>query len=98
MLPKKNRFKTSTFPRGRAIRRSFVWGSVSLTTAADFKAAVVVSKKIVKSAVDRNRVRRRVYAALAQAKPASGSFVVYPRAGALTVSPTLLVADIRSVR
>ena len=43
-----------------------------------FRAGVVVSKKVSKSAVVRNRIRRRVYAYLSAAKPTlkSGDYVV----------------------
>lgn len=40
------------------------------------RAAVVVSKKVAKSAVARNRLRRQVYTALRSAGPALGTSIV----------------------
>lgn len=40
------------------------------------RAAVVVSKKVAKSAVVRNRLRRQVYTALRGAGPATGTSIV----------------------
>lgn len=62
--------------------------TISFTKHGHFHAAVVVSKKVSKSAVTRNTFRRRVYALLYQAKLAgqTGVFVVVvkPEAGAVS--------------
>lgn len=67
MLAQKNRFHgqrsirkvfhVGTFVRGRSISLKYTKRSNNSPS----KAAVVVSKKVFKSAVKRNRVRRRVY-------------------------------------
>lgn len=66
MLKKKNRLSnsefTSHFKTGR--RQQSEYFTVVTNQADVFKAAVVVGKKVYKSAVDRNRIRRRIYTAL----------------------------------
>ena len=66
MLPKKERLSreefTQAFSRGRKTHTAYA--SIITHKAADFKAAVVVPKKVYKSAVTRNRMRRRVYGLL----------------------------------
>lgn len=66
MLSKKYRFHSRggvrfVYRNGRTIRNP----KISLTTAKNTRGkqrfAVVVSKKVLKSAVGRNRIRRRVY-------------------------------------
>lgn len=51
--------------------------TISFTPHTRFHGAVVISKKVAKSAVRRNKLRRQVYALLAQAKQSgrSGVFV-----------------------
>lgn len=56
------------------------------------KAAVVVSKKVAKSAVERNKIRRELYAALVSALP-QGKQVVFT----VTSGGTDLVADITTL-
>jgi len=72
MLPKKNRLTTNQFDR------SFRKSKKIHTELARFlisngrentKCAVVVSKKIAKSAVKRNRIRRQIYALMDQIIP-----------------------------
>lgn len=69
MIAKKYRFHSRggikyTYRNGRTIRGA----KISLVFAANSRNhqrfSVVISKKILKSAVDRNRVRRRVYEAI----------------------------------
>lgn len=62
--------------------------TISFTKHTNFHAAVVVSKKVSKSAVVRNTFRRRVYALLYQAKQKGqiGVFVVVIKPEAKTVS------------
>ncbi len=67
MISKLNRFHTQgalhhTYAQGATVRLS----DISLKYAANtrssaFRVAVVVSKKVTKSAVKRNRIRRRIY-------------------------------------
>lgn len=69
MLAKKNRFQGRTslglvFRRGLATRGRFVALRFYTAEQADLRAAIVVSRKVSKSAVTRNRIRRRIYAFL----------------------------------
>jgi ribonuclease P protein component len=96
MLPHKNRFTRSSFPKSKPARRiQFAWGSVSLYEALTFKASVVVSKKTLPRAVDRNRATRRAYAALKAANPRAIGAVVFPRREALTAPFASIVKDLR---
>lgn len=68
MLPKKNRL-TKSFFKEHHHRLSFnkgVFFSVSLFRSNNdlSRAAVIVTKKVAKTAVERNRARRRVYVLL----------------------------------
>jgi ribonuclease P protein component len=96
MLPKKNRFSRSSFPRsGPQKRVAFLWGSVTLYPSDSFKAAVVVSKKTLPHAVDRNRVTRRAYAALARLSPAPRiGVVIFLRREALQAPFGLIMKDL----
>jgi ribonuclease P protein component len=96
MIAQKNRFRghnsvdsvyrrATTF-RGSLINLKFVPSRgnelVSKTTERPFRAAVVVSKKVSKSAVVRNRIRRRIYELVREfdTTPLVGSelvFIVY---------------------
>ncbi|MBL8122435.1 ribonuclease P protein component [Candidatus Saccharibacteria bacterium] len=65
MLARNNRFHGSRaiqrlYKAGKAARTKFL-GLKYSTTTGDFRAAVVVSRKVHKSAVVRNRIRRRLY-------------------------------------
>lgn len=67
MLTRKNRFHgynslRFTYKRGNTVRGSLcALRYVRNSRLTDYRAAVVVSKKVHKSAVVRNRIRRRVY-------------------------------------
>jgi ribonuclease P protein component len=87
MISKKYRFHSrggirSTYRNGNQIRG----GKISLTftpnTRNKTRFAVVVSKKVLKSAVGRNRIRRRIYEAIRPQipnlkSPIDGIFTVY---------------------
>jgi len=62
-------------------------------TSSPTKAAVVVSKKVAKSAVDRNRLRRRAYGVIATHPVflGTGVYILIYKAGALA-SPRLSLA------
>lgn len=92
------RFSRGTFPVKRPLtRHTFSWGSVSLYPPPA-RAAVVVSKKTLKKAHDRNRVRRRLYAAYAASGGApSHAAVLFPRREALTAPFAELVRDLKAL-
>jgi ribonuclease P protein component len=80
MLPKRSRLSVpavrKVLAEGRRLRESFM----SLKYVANkglFAAAVVVSKRVAKSAVKRNSIRRSIYRALrAITLPSSGQMVI----------------------
>jgi ribonuclease P protein component len=66
MISKTNRFHgrnslNTVYQKGRAVRGDYISLRYIPTRRADYRLAVVVSKKVSKSAVVRNRIRRRVY-------------------------------------
>ena len=100
MVPKSKRFTRSTFPNKKPLaRHAFVWGGVSLYESIKPHAAVVISKKTLKKAHERNRARRRVYEAVAAAGifDRGEAMVVFLRREALTAPFTTIVADLSSV-
>ena len=69
MLARKYRFHSrggvrSTYQTGKTIREAKLSLVFAENTRKKQRFAVVVSKKVLKSAVGRNRIRRRVYEAL----------------------------------
>lgn len=67
MFTKKNRFHgygslKGVYSRGKSVRGTMISLKFSLRDPGrPYRVAVVVSKKVSKSAVKRNRIRRRVY-------------------------------------
>jgi len=100
MLPKNERLSRLSFPQKRPTKRySLPWGSLSLYESSDFRASVVVSKKVLKKAHERNRLKRRIYSALEELQKESSHkimLVVYPRAEALTLPLRHIVKDLQS--
>ena len=70
--------------------------SVVAATASRKSCAVVVSKKVSPSAVTRNRIRRRTYAAL-RTVPFSGALVLFPKGAVATTPFPELVNDLSSL-
>jgi ribonuclease P protein component len=69
MLSRKYRFHSRggvrfTYKHGKSIRHPKISLTYNHNSRGKQRFAVVVSKKISKSAVDRNRIRRRVYEAI----------------------------------
>lgn len=81
MLPKHTRLTTAEVKKvldlGRG-KRGPLLGIKMLPGSAGFKCAVVVSKKVAKSAVMRNRARRAVHEALRKTSlPSSGHAILF---------------------
>ena len=95
------RFRRENFPKKPTKQRHhFSWGAVSVYPLTPPKVAVVVSKKVLKNATDRNRARRRVYGAMSDAlksKALEKSFVFFLKHEALTAPVQQLQKDIASV-
>lgn len=103
MIAQKYRFHghnkiDSVYRRGTTLRGSLInLKCVPGSTNRPFRAAVVVSKKVSKSAVMRNRIRRRIYELLREydTTPLAGAelvFIVYSDTLASLESPRLKAA------
>ncbi|MBP9711263.1 MAG: ribonuclease P protein component [Candidatus Pacebacteria bacterium] len=84
MLSKRARLTTAEVKKvldlGRG-RRGALLGVKVLSAPAPFKCAVVVSKKLAKTAVARNRARRAAYEALRKSSlPLSGHAILFVQA------------------
>ena len=89
MLSKRYRFHSRggvryTYQNGKTIRGSRISLVFAENARNKQRFAVVVSKKVMKSAVARNRIRRRVYEAIRlqrkkKKKPVDCIFIVYNR-------------------
>ena len=89
MLSKKYRFHSRggvryTYQNGKTIRGSKISLVFADNTRNRQRFAVVVSKKVLKSAVGRNRIRRRIYEAIRLEmpkieKPVDCIFIVYTK-------------------
>ena len=85
MLSKKERLTKSDFVglRPRIVfRGTFVDIAISQSQTSRF--ACVIAKKRIKRAVDRNKVKRKIYHIIREVKPKSPNFVIiYPKITAL---------------
>ena len=89
MLSKKYRFHSRggvryTYQNGKTIRGSKISLVFANNSRNKRRYAVVVSKKVLKSAVGRNRIRRRVYEAIRMElpkieKPVDCIFIIYSK-------------------
>lgn len=91
MLAKKRRLTTAEFDRYFKTGKRHHTPSLQVlySKAADFHGAVVVGKKVSKKAVERNKLRRRVYNALYQIQKQNqqtGVFIVLVKPVAAKVS------------
>jgi ribonuclease P protein component len=95
MIPFKNRFHGHSslryvYKNGLAVRsRLMTMKSTANPHRPDSRLAVVVSKKVIKSAVKRNRIRRRVYEYLRQqlesTKPSHDIVIIVSSSELLTI-------------
>lgn len=66
MLAKTHRFHghnslTPVYQKGQTVRSQFCAARFAVNKRGSYRIAVVVSKKVAKSAPTRNRIRRRIY-------------------------------------
>jgi ribonuclease P protein component len=98
MLPRGLRLTRDQFPRvaqgKRAISAHF---SVSFAASETGRAAAVVSKKVAKRSVDRHTLKRRMLAASLPFLADGRAFVVYARAGSLSLSSSALRTELSSL-
>lgn len=102
MLPKKNRISKEDFPAQKMHGLRFspsLFSGVVYKNETDVRVSVVVSKKTAKTAVVRNRIRRRVYNAI---RPYIKLFlfpvliVFYPKKDTSTVEFNVLKVEIET--
>lgn len=66
MISRQHRFRGQKdiehiYRKGRTVRTGFMGAKILTSKNQDYRLAVVVSRKVHKSAVVRNRIRRRLY-------------------------------------
>ncbi len=86
MLKKSERLSRSRLSERSLARRSFAFGTITFLPGGP-GAAVVVSKKISRTAIARNKIRRRVYSVVQRCireGQLTRSVVIYPNKTALT--------------
>lgn len=85
MLPKSRRITTQDF-KGKKTRLVYrgAFFDISFAPADTTKFACIISKKRIKRAVDRNRVRRQIYTSLQETTPNQLAYIfIYPTKNAL---------------
>ncbi len=101
MLKRTERLSRTLFAQyGKTGRKTHSeYASLSRSNSLSFHGAVVVSKKVAKSAVTRNTLRRRVYAQLYGTKSAgvTGVFIVFLKPGAAAISKAALRVAVREL-
>jgi len=79
MLPARNRANPSLYRKGKIEGTKIADDDFRLTFFKKprvFKVAVIVSKKVAKKAVDRNRIKRLIYEALRTSGLIAGELVI----------------------
>jgi RNase P protein component len=66
------------------MRAVFSWGAISVQLAPSFSIFIIVSKKTFPRAVDRNRAKRRIRAAVATHRSLRAVVRIYPNRATLT--------------
>jgi ribonuclease P protein component len=102
MVATQNRVSRAQFPAYFASGKRFhsEYFTIVYTKATDFRVSVVVSKKVAKSAVDRNRLRRRAYGVVerfGKERSMSGIYIVLYKPGALKASRIELQSQIATL-
>lgn len=102
MVATQNRIPRALFPTYFASGKRFHGEHVTVvyTKAADFRASVVVSKKVAKNAVDRNRLRRRAYGVVerfGKAHAVGGTYIILYKTGALKVARLVLQSQLEAL-
>lgn len=101
MLPKKERLSRDAFNRFFSLGRRYhspYWTLVHAPSPT-FHASIVVPKKIARLAVDRNRMRRRIYDIVRlfhKEQKLEGVFIFLVKAPALPLSHEVLKAAVRA--
>lgn len=92
MISKKNRltsiFFLNLFKKGKTIENSVFSLKVITGNQDNFKVAVVVSKKVLKKATERNLLKRRFLSVVSQNKNSffyKNSYIFYPKKDSISV-------------
>lgn len=100
MLKKRERLTAAMFDRffssGRRVHGTYV--QLVYTPFPQFHGAVVVGKKLLRSAVARNKLRRRIYAALysvRRTEDMTGVYILLAKPPAITAPYGALADEIR---
>lgn len=95
----------SVYRHGRSERVEYMALRVAESRRGDYRLAIVVSKKVSKSAVVRNRIRRRIYETIRLLKQEQGKewpfdlvLTVYDDRAAKVSSPELRDATVRLLK
>lgn len=102
MLKKKERLDRKTFDRFFVSGKRYHTPNFQLvhTPMADFHGSSVVGKKVFKSAVRRNRLRRQVYGALYRARvrgALTGVFIIIAKQSAGTLSKASITPEVEKL-
>lgn len=102
MLKKKERLTKKEFDRFFSVGKRIHSPAFTLlyTPLETFHGAVVVGKKVYKKAVDRNRLRRRLYNALYKEikdTEVTGVFIILAKSGAVSLDFSELRQSVSSV-
>lgn len=102
MLPKKERLSREAFNRSFAVGKRYHSPTLTLIhdPGSSFHGSAVIGKKHAKTAVLRNKFRRRVYNvlhAVHQSTPLQGVFIVIAKAGAGTLPYDTLKDELRGL-
>ncbi|MBP9717169.1 MAG: ribonuclease P protein component [Candidatus Pacebacteria bacterium] len=102
MVATQNRISRAHFPTYFASGKRFhsEHFTVVYTKATDFRVSVVVSKKVSKSAVDRNRLRRRAYGVVerfGKEHVVSGVYLILCKPGALKATRLALQSQLEAL-
>lgn len=84
----------------RGKRAQGIAATLVYSPATELKIAVIVSKKVAKRAVDRNKLRRRAYGVIERwlkTTAYSGSLVLQYKPGALRLSRVAMQSEIESL-
>lgn len=92
MLAKKHRLTVAGFKKAFNTGKRYHTDLFTCiySPSPSFHAAVVVSKKIVKAAPNRNRIRRRVYAILEEHADITGTYIFLMKKPSVTSSYDML--------
>jgi len=102
MLKKKERLTKKEFDRSFAVGKRYHSPCIQLIyeETPDFHGAAVVGKKVFKNAVDRNRLRRRLYGVLYRyhkTNPLQGTFILIAKSALKEVSKNNFSQEIESL-